>query len=213
MSDRQQKEKIPGVTVVGCVTVERAHSTGLTCQIVIRKNTFHRQNMSDRQQKEYIPKAGYVRSSAERTHSTGMTCQIVSRKKIFHRRDSRRAHSTGRICQIVSRKNPFHRLDMSDQQQKDSIGVTVERAHSTGTKCHIESRKSTFQRVDLSDCQQKEHIPEAGYFRCRKCECRDNKIVDLSRHIRFIHSNMFLCPTATILIEIQITTDNKQKRI
>ena len=41
------------------------------------------------------------------------------------------------------------------------------------------------------------------YFRCGQYECRDNKLVDLSEHIRFIHSHIFLWPYATNLIKIQ----------
>ena len=49
-------------------------------------------------------------------------------------------------------------------------------------------------------------------FECGKCEVRNNKIIDLNGHLRFIHSDMFRQPSATILIEIQITTEHQQKR-
>ena len=51
-----------------------------------------------------------------------------------------------------------------------------------------------------------------NWFECGKCEVRNNKIIDLNGHLRFIHSDMFRQPSATILIEIQITTEHQQKR-
>ena len=35
----------------------------------------------------------------------------------------------------------------------------------------------------------------------------NNKTIDVGRHKRFIHSDMFRLPSATIFIEIQLTTD------
>ena len=44
-------------------------------------------------------------------------------------------------------------------------------------------------------------------FECGKCEVRNNKIIDLNGHLRFIHSDKFQQPSATILIEIQRTVN------
>ena len=41
----------------------------------------------------------------------------------------------------------------------------------------------------------------------------NNKTIDVGRHKRFIHSDMFRLPSATIFIEILVTTDfNKTGR-
>ena len=47
-------------------------------------------------------------------------------------------------------------------------------------------------------------------FGCGRYKRRDNKTVDGNGHKCLIHSDMFLWPSATILIGIQITTDHKQ---
>ena len=44
-------------------------------------------------------------------------------------------------------------------------------------------------------------------FDCGKCKFRNNKTVDVKGHLRYIHSDMFRLPSATIFIEIQNTTD------
>ena len=50
-------------------------------------------------------------------------------------------------------------------------------------------------------------------FDCGKCKFGKNKTIDVERHTRFIHSDMFRLPSATIFIEILVTTDfNKTGR-
>ena len=44
-------------------------------------------------------------------------------------------------------------------------------------------------------------------FDCGKCKFRNNKTVDVKGHLKYIHSDMFRLPSATIFIEIQLTTD------
>ena len=44
-------------------------------------------------------------------------------------------------------------------------------------------------------------------FECGKCKSETTRQYDLKGHSKYIHSDMFRLPSATIFIEIQLTTD------